>query len=215
VRVEFLPVAAGPAEASLDLGFAADDPVDEVQSIALRGIARENQCPQAWPAQTSFQVPWGTVIELDGAASVDPDGPDGRPVTYEWVVTSRPEGSVAGPHEVLDPTDPTSGTLDDTRTPGAVFFVDMEGRYTLELRVTDEQGLSNDGCDVADDRVVVIDSRPRPVIEVLLEYGRNGAGEPAEPPEVDLDLHLRHPVGDWFVAPGDCYYGNPSPDWPF
>lgn len=206
VRVEFLPVAAGPAEASLDLGFAADGPVDEVQSIALRGIARENQCPQAWPAQTSFQVPWGTVIALDGAASVDPDGPDGRPVTYEWLVLERPEGSTSMPRESLPGGGP-DGPPDDSRTPAAAFFVDMAGRYTLELRVTDEQGLSNDACDAADDRIVVIDSRPRPEVEVLLEYG------PVE--GADLDLHLKHPNGDWFIAPGDCYYGNPTPDWGF
>ena len=30
----------------------------------------------------------------------------------------------------------------------------------------------------------------------------------------DVDLHLRHPTGnDWGVAPQDCYYANPMPDW--
>lgn len=213
VRLEFMPVAVGPAEASLDLGFAAEGPVDEVQSIALRGLARENQCPQAWPAETSFRVPVGTVIALDGTASVDPDGPDGRPVTYEWVVLARPEGSGEQPRESLPPEDPTAGPPDDTRTPTSVFFVGMVGRYTLELRVTDAQGLTNVACDSADDRIVVIDSTPIPAIDVQLEY-EIPADEPP-PPErgVDLDLHLLHPIGDWFLAPSDCYYGNPSGDW--
>ncbi len=215
IRLEFIPVAVGPAEASLDLGFAADGPVDEVQSIALRGLARENQCPQAWPAQTEFIVPVGTVVALDGAASVDPDGNDGRPVTYEWVVLERPEGSGAQPRESLPPEDPAAGPPDDTRTPASVFFVDMVGTYALELRVTDEQGLSNVACEALDDRIVVIDSRPTPVIDVRLEY-EIPADEPP-PPErgVDLDLHLRHPLGNWFEAPYDCYYGNPNPDWLF
>lgn len=213
VRVEFLPVSAGPAEASLDLGFAAEGPLDDLQSIALRGVARENQCPRARPAQNLFRVPSETVVTLDGAASVDADGPDGRPVTYEWVVLARPEGSLALPGESLDPEDPFDGPRDDTHTPSAVFFVDMVGQYTLELRVTDGQGLSNVACDAADDRLVYIDSRPVQALEVLLENGPDGAGEPAEAPEVDLDLHLRHLEGDWFSVPFDCYFGNSNPDW--
>jgi hypothetical protein len=155
----------------------------------------------------------GTVVTLDGAASVDPDGPDGRPATYEWVVLARPEGSLASPRESLPREDAIDGPRDDTRTPSAVFFVDMVGQYTLELRVTDGQGLSNDACNAADNRLVYIDSRPMPALEVVLENGPNGADELAAPPGVDLDLHLRHPEGDWFTVPFDCSSDNSNPDW--
>jgi len=29
----------------------------------------------------------------------------------------------------------------------------------------------------------------------------------------DVDLHLIRPGGDFFQAPGDCYFGNSAPDW--
>jgi hypothetical protein len=55
-------------------------------------------------------------------------------VTYEWVITERPEGSISQPGEVIDPNDPQNPVSDDTTTPTAVFFVDLAGTYTAELR---------------------------------------------------------------------------------
>ena len=214
LAVEFLPVQIGEVEASLVLVTAPGAP-DEEPSIPLRGQTRENQCPQAWPAQASFRVPLDTVVALDGSASVDPDGPDGRPVRYEWVVLERPEGSSGqiGERIPSPDEDPSVGVLDDTRTPNAVFRADMIGTFTLELRVFDEQGLSNIACDAPDARTVTIEVGSTGDVEIRLVYGGGGGG-PAEPPEVDLDLHWHHPVSDqWFVAPNDCYYGNPNPDW--
>ena len=46
-----------------------------------------------------------------------------------------------------EPAQPVNGgDPDDPSTPEAVFFVDMPGTYTVELRVTDNLGLDSVAC---------------------------------------------------------------------
>jgi hypothetical protein len=67
----------------------------------------------------------GTVVNLDGSGSSDPDG--AYPLAYEWTLTGQPVGSVAtlSSNTVVDPT----------------FTPDVLGNYTIQLVVTDSQGL--------------------------------------------------------------------------
>jgi hypothetical protein len=158
-----------------------------------------------------FYVPPLEVIVLDGSASVDPDGPDNRPVTYEWVITERPEGSTSQPRESLDPGDPTNGVPDDTTTPPAVFFVDLAGTYTAELRVVDNLGLSSETCETS--AIVTIVAKPDEAIHIQVVWTTPEDPDQTDRQGTDVDVHLRHPIGDWFLAPSDCYYGNPNGDW--
>lgn len=76
------------------------------------------------------------------------DGPDGLPIRYDWVVVTRPEGSVSRPLESFNnPREPENGgEFDDGATPMAFFYTDVAGEYVLELRVTDHFGLSTLDC---------------------------------------------------------------------
>ena len=71
----------------------SDDPVYPVMEIPLSGRGIHNECPEALVQQGEMNVRPLDVITLDGTPSVDVDGPDGRPLNYEWVVIQRPEGS--------------------------------------------------------------------------------------------------------------------------
>ena len=66
----------------------------------------------------------------------------GEVVQWEWTVTERPQGSVSAPVEsYADPLRPADGgPADDTSNSEAFFFVDIAGRYTLELKVVDNLG---------------------------------------------------------------------------
>ena len=92
--------------------------------IPLAGRGGLNRCPAAVIDENEMTVRPLDVILLDGSASVDEDGPDGRPVQYEWVVIERPEGSTAQPVEnIANPQEPADGGPADNRdTPTARFL---------------------------------------------------------------------------------------------
>jgi len=69
----------------------------------------------------------GTVVTLDGSGSSDPDG--NYPLTYAWQIVSRPAGSAV---ELLNA---------NTVTP--TFVPDRLGDYTIQVIVTDSQGLQS------------------------------------------------------------------------
>ena len=73
-----------------------------------------NACPQARAAQEEFYVVPLDVVTLDGSPSIDQDGPNNRPVSYEWIITNRPDHSISQPHEsFFDPAQPPNGGTDD------------------------------------------------------------------------------------------------------
>ena len=88
----------------------------------------------AGPDQT---VPTGSVVQLDGTQSSDPEN---EPLTYLWSFVSLPSGSQA--------------TLDAAALPQPAFTADVSGRYELQLVV-------NDGVDDSDPDTVVIDAGNR------------------------------------------------------
>ena len=137
---------------------------------------------------------------------------------YQWVITSRPEGSSSLPVEsFFDASQPSSGGRpDDLRTPIAVFFVDLAGTYTAELRVRDNLGLNSESCGNA--AVVTIVARPREAIHIQLTWDTPGDQDLADGTGADLDLHLLHPYAQTWgqrgqIDPYDCFFLNGTPDW--
>lgn len=191
-----------------------NDPFRPIREINLLGRGAANACPQARAAIDEFNVlPLDTVV-LDGGPSIDQDGPNNKPVSYQWVVTSSPSGSLSRPLESFhNPADPANqGPEDDIATPTALFWVDLAGTYTLELRVTDRLGLDSIACDNA--AVVTIVAKPEEAIHVQLIWRTPSDPDETDGQGADLDLHLLHPNAlSWFSDPFDAYYANPVPDW--
>lgn len=190
------------------------DPPTESREISLLGRGVANACPQARAAQTEFFQKPLDFVRLDGTPSLDPDGPDNRPIRYEWIITSRPDGSLSQPVEsFFNAADPAAGgPEDDTTSPTSLLFLDQPGIYTAELRVTDNLGLDSVQCDNA--AIVFIEAKPEEAIAVQLTWENEGDPDPLDDQGADLDLHLLHPLAtNWFDSPLDCFYENPVPDW--
>lgn len=207
VALTFNPLIEAPLRATL---IARTDVGLELR-VPVVGRGRAPQCPVAQADVSEFVVLAGDVVLLDGTPSVDPDGPDGRPLVYEWVVTRRPGGSVNQPVESFyDPVAPQNGgPEDDLSTPVALFFIDMPGQYTVELRVED-----SDGCRATSEVQIVARLSDEPGLVAELNWNTPGGVELEPGQGADLDLHLMHPLGErWFSIPLDCYYRNVQPDW--
>jgi hypothetical protein len=192
----------------------SNDPVTPIREVSLLGRGVLNACPQARAAQEEFYVVPLDVVTLDGSPSIDQDGPNNRPVNYEWVITNRPEHSISQPHEsFFDPAQPANGGInDDPATPNAVFFVDLAGTYTAELRVRDNLGLDSVACE--NPATVTIVAKPEEAVHIQLVWRTPNDPDETDAHGTDLDLHLLHPLADeWFAAPYDCYYENPVPEW--
>jgi hypothetical protein len=210
VNLRFKPLEARPHTGTLLI--QNDDPTQPTKRIPLLGRGLANSCPQALAARDVHEVSPLDVVVLDGAPSMDSEG-DG--LTYEWIITSRPSGSVSQPVEsFFDATAPANGgPPDDDTTPTALFFVDLAGRYTADLRVVDFEGLSSESCGTSA-QVVIDASRAGGGLRVVLTWDNPGDEDPNDEHGADLDLHLLHPNADnWFSAPYDCHYANPLPDW--
>lgn len=192
----------------------SNDPVTPRREVSLLGRGVLNACPQARATQDEFYVVPLDVVTLDGAASIDQDGPNNRPVQYEWVVVSRPDGSVSQPLEsFFNNASPADGGLDDdTASPTSQFFVDLAGTYVVELRVRDNLGLDSIACD--NPAVVTIVAKPDQAVHVQLVWDTPNDPDQTDGGGADLDLHLVHPSAEnWFSAPFDCHFANPVPDW--
>jgi hypothetical protein len=194
------------------------DPCWYRTEVSLLGRGVLNACPQARAVQEEFNVVPLDVVVLDGSPSIDQDGPNNRPVRYEWVITSRPDGSTSQPREsFFDPAQPANdGPDDDLTSPNSVFFVDIAGTYTAELRVTDNLGLDSIACE--NPAVVTIVAQPEEAIHVQLVWRTPADDDETDQEGSDLDLHLLHPSAEnWgnrqIVDAYDCYYLNPTPDW--
>ena len=212
VSISFKP--EDPLIYNATLVIKSNDPIQPERRISILGRGTENICPQARAVEDEFYVlPLDTII-LDGSPSVDQDGPDNLPIEYEWVITSRPAGSVSQILERFDnPQQPADGGRpDDLSTPQALFFVDLPGFYTAELRVRDEFGLSSLEC--MNPAIVTIVADPDEAIQVQLLWEATEEADLMRDRSGDLDLHLRHPnAQEWSSSPYDCYFNNPQPDW--
>ena len=146
VAVVFTPLQETTYNAQLVI--VSDDPINPERRIDILGRGTSNQCPIAVIPMTQAYAYVDAVVSLDGSESYDPDGPNQEPVGYEWVVTSRPEGSTRMIVEEFDNPDrpELGGPRDLDSTPTAQFLPDLPGDYTLALIVRDGFGLDSLTC---------------------------------------------------------------------
>lgn len=195
----------------------SNDPINPTLEVPLTGRGSVNACPVAAVAESDLNVQPLDIVVLDAGPSTDSDGPGGLPVSYEWVITSRPAGSTAQPVErfsnPLRPAD--GGPADDSSTPEALFFVDIAGEYTAELVVTDDQGFSAPSAECPQSIAsVYINARPEGAILVELTWQTPADQNETDLDGTDVDLHLLHfRAGAGWTTSEDCYYGNPNDDW--
>ncbi len=90
--------------------------------IVTASVQNSPPVANAGPDQS---VTTGAVVNIDGTASTHADG---DPLTYQWTLVSKPDGSSAG---IQDPT--AAQTL---------FLADVDGQYVLQLVVSDGQASS-------------------------------------------------------------------------
>jgi hypothetical protein len=151
--------------------------------VELRGEV--NRAPVAVVAPVEVSAP-GREVVLDGTGSMDPDGD--APLSYQWVVRSRPVGAQAA---VVEPAAARTVLRLDAAVPG---------EYVVELSVTDAAGARSR----VPGRVSVVAA---PAQQLLVEMFWDNAA-------TDLDLHvLRVPGAAMGSIPDDCHYANPRPDW--
>jgi hypothetical protein len=194
--------------------------LDSPAVVDLFGRGTDNQCPVALTDETEYNAKPLDIISLDGSRSMDAGG---EVVQWEWTVTNRPQGSVSAPVEsYTDPLRPADGgPADDTSTPEALFFVDIAGQYTLELKVVDNLGTPS--CDPPA-AVVTITAIPNKDLHIELTWQTPADPDETDTTGTDLDLHLRHQMAiadgqnNWASAAGDggqydCYYLNKAPNW--
>src|SRR5690349_13805903 len=88
-----------------------------ILAFAVAACSDEARAPEAvisGPAQAQL----GSVVQLDGSQSLDPDG---EPLSYQWRLTRLPAESAA--------------TFNDATIANPSFPIDAPGEYTVELTV--------------------------------------------------------------------------------
>jgi hypothetical protein len=115
-----------------------------------------NSAPVANAGEDQVIADVGTTVQLDGSQSTDPDG---DAITFAWVITARPDGSLAA--------------LSNSAADKPTFVADVRGDYLVELVVND--GLVSS----APDSVSVSFSNLIPVADA-------GTDETVEPGELVL-----------------------------
>ena len=161
----------------------SDDPDEPSVEIKLLGNGGgDYEYPVAVISGPSDVDPPDT-IDLDGSGSYDPEGYE--LVTYEWSLTQRPDGS--------------AGELDETVGDATEAFLDIAGRYEVQLVVENELGVRS-----APGKYTV-DAVPEDAIHVEMFWDTSAA---------DLDLHmLSSPEAQLFDRPDDVCFCNTNPDW--
>lgn len=122
-----------------------------------------------------------TVLEISGEASSDPMGGS---LSYAWSLSERPDASAA--------------TLLRTAEPISSLNVDVAGDYEVQLRVTNDVGLTSAPA------ICRFESIPANQVHIELYWDEADA---------DLDLHLVQRGYTFLQTPGDCSFCNEQPDW--
>lgn len=183
VTVRYTVEEGAPDTATATIRVRGTDP--DKREVLIPVTAAVNRAPIAIIAPLGVGAP-GLEVTLDGSMSSDPD--NDVPLTYKWVLRSKPLGAtttITGPEQPV-----TTMTLDAT----------LPGEYVVELTVTDQLGAKN--LTVARANIV-----SAPAQKLLIEMFWNNT-------VTDIDLHmLRTPETQMTNIPGDCFYQNPRPDW--
>ncbi len=194
--VNYAPAAEAANEGVVEI--LSSDVAKSPLLIPINGRGSNNACPTAiatariqgsgGPATTEIEsIPLAT-IQFDGSASTDPDNP-GSPNAisrYEWTIVERP-------------ADSTTRFVPNDRSPNPTLFIDLAGRYRIELRVYDANNTPS--CETAE---VVILSTPNEDIHIQQVWDTDNT---------DIDLHFLHPNGRWNASPYDCHWLNRTPNW--
>jgi hypothetical protein len=147
-------------------------------------VALPNDAPVARLASEATEYSPLDTARFDASHSYDPDGDN---LQYQWTMLERPSGSNAS----IIPLEMDRSQVE--------FFVDFAGDYKIQVKVTDAQGLS-------DTEKMTFSATPWQGIHVELSWDTS---------ESDVDLHFLNATedGDFYVAPWDCHYANPAPEW--
>ncbi|MEJ8812855.1 PKD domain-containing protein [Variovorax ureilyticus] len=130
---QFVPSVAGVYTLGLVVNDGALDSAQATVRLTAVAIGL-NRAPTA-DAGIDQNVPLGTVVTLDGSASLDPDG---NSITYAWTLDTKPANSTAA--------------IVDASSPRPSLTPDQAGTYIASLVVTD----SSSATSVADQVVVTV-----------------------------------------------------------
>lgn len=119
------PPTPGSVTITLTVTDSSGTTVTAQQTITASQAPPSNQPPTANCGTVPAEVLVGQTVQLDGSGSSDPEG---KTLTYQWTLVSKPTDSQA----VIE--NPTSAT--------ASFKADKEGSYEVKLTVKDPEGAS-------------------------------------------------------------------------
>ncbi len=205
VQVRFAPLLERGHRGALSI--LSNDPGRSPSIVELsgRGVPFDN-CPVAaggaraiggGDLRTLLDARPLDTIAFDAAGSFDPDDPDNPEgiSRHEWTIVERPADSNAA----LTP----SGEVPDPQ-----LFLDLAGRYVVELRVFDAGGQAS--CEALRVTILTVSDED---IHVQLVWETPGDPDELDVFGTDMDLHLLHPNGGWGQSPWDCHWTNINPDW--
>jgi hypothetical protein len=112
--------------------------------MVLAGCAIATKAPPVAKAGPDVVVHVGEGLSCDGSSSVDLDG--GKIVYYQWRIAAAPEGRQDEVGRIL-----REGQDAATCPPDLLFNSEDLGEWTIELKVTDDEGQS-----ATDDLVVTV-----------------------------------------------------------
>ncbi|MEE2003417.1 PKD domain-containing protein [Alkalimonas sp. MEB108] len=116
VRPSFTPQVDGVYVFQL----VVSDPYGSSEPAQVQVEATTANLPPVANAGPNQSVATGAQVELDGRQSSDPEG---QPLSYSWIMVSRPNGSMA--------------ELSATDTATTQFTADVAGEFVIELTVND------------------------------------------------------------------------------
>ncbi len=199
--VRFTPEVQGTQRGKVVI--SSNDMVQPELEIEMIARGSDGVCPIAdasaiikgissAPRKDLSAVPLQYII-LDGRASASPNG---RIVTYEWEVLSKPPGTIV-----------TLGNVgNDTSTDRREFRLFTAGAYKIGLHVVDDQGFRS--CEQS---VVTIQSIPNQKVHIELTWTNPSDPNESDGIGSDVDLHfVKLGPAEWFMSPYDIYYQNPN-----
>ncbi len=197
---------AGPT-ADAGPSHDASTPPDAAQVDAGTQDTGESACAQAptavatiaadgQPSGQSIEAAPDTLIKLDGRSSTAPNGTIRK---YEW-------SFVKFPYQADLPNQKPRLQVGQDGT--ASFRAKNIGTYVLELTVQDSHGTKS--CAAAR---VTAEVNTDAQIYVEMVWTTPGDHDQTDNNGTDLDLHYKHPQGEWGYEPLDIFWYNPTADW--
>lgn len=180
-----------------DQGMSEGDMPQDMMDDQAADMAPEVVCPVAMARLQAAP-------ERDAAAQLMV-----RPLETLALSASDAEGFVGVWRVVSRPVDSRSRLLPSPQAEAPTLWLDLAGRYELELEVTDPAGEAR--CPATR---VLVDAVPRGEIYVELVWTTPADPDQADAIGADLDLHYLHPnAARWDKGPWDVFWNNREGDW--